>query len=101
MYVHYTGNVLIKPQWRNCKNTKDHIWTTDVNFKSPHSALSKMPDAFADDELENEWIVCGFWWYNNHFADITTSSCDLLNSFQAFCQDLDNQLQKFCIQFVH
>ena len=107
MYVHYTGSVLIKAQWRECtcnQNTDNHLWTTsDVNFKPVNTkdVLSTSLDTFTDDQPKNEWIVCGFWWYNNHFVDITTSTQDLLNSFQAFCQDLDKQLQKFCTQFVH
>ena len=104
MYVHYTGSVLIKAQWRECicsQNSENHLWTTsDVNFKLINTK-DVLSGSFSDDQPESEWIVCGFWWYNNHFVDITTNTQDLLNSFQAFCQDLDKQLQKFCTQFVH
>ena len=107
MYVHYTGNVLIKAHWKEFKcnqNTEDRPWKTssDVNFKSCDKNIFSSADIFTDDEYENEWIVCGFWWYNNHFVDLTSSAHDLLNSFQAFCQDVDKQLQRFCTQkFVH
>ena len=36
---------------------------------------------------------------NDYFADVTSSTSDLLNSFQAFCHDQDKQLQKFSMQF--
>ena len=104
MYVHYTGSVLFKAQWREYKCnqiTEDHLWTTsDINFKSDNKdILSSSLDTFTDDQPEKEWIVCGFWWYNNHFGDVTGATCDLLNSFQAFCQDQDKQLKKFCSNF--
>ena len=105
MYVHYTGSFLFKAQWRECKcnqNTEDCYWTTsNVNFKSDNDDIdSTSVDTFTDDQTEREWIVCGFWWYNNHFGDVTNATSNLLNSFQAFCQDQDKQLQKFCMQFI-
>ena len=104
MYVHYTGSVLIKAQLRKCKcnqNAENHLWTQPnvVNFES--NKLSTSLDCINDDRNESDWTVCGFLWYNNHFADKTSITYDLFNSFQTFCQDLDKQLQKFCMQFVH
>ena len=105
MYVHYTGSVLIKAQLRKCnQNTENHLWTQPgvVNFESNNKdILSTSLSSINHDSNENDWIVCGFWWYNNHFSDKTSITYDLFNSFQTFCQDLDKQLQKFCTQFVH
>ena len=105
MYVHYTGSVLFKAQWKECdcnQNTGDQLWaTSDVNFKfDDKDILSTSQDTYTDDQPEKKWIVCGFLWYNNHFVDATSGIGDLFNSFQAFCQDHDKELQKFCTQFV-
>ena len=62
MYVHYTGNVLFKAQWRKYKCnqiTEDHLWTTyDINFKSDNKdILSTSLDTFTDNQPEKEWII--------------------------------------------
>ena len=61
------------------QKTDDHLWTTsDINFKSDNKdILSSSLDTFTDDQPGKEWIICGVWWYNNHFADVTSATCSL------------------------
>ena len=71
MYVHYTGSVLFKAQWRKYKCNQIieyHLWTTsDINFKSDNEdILSSSLNTFADDQPDKERTVCGFWWYINY-----------------------------------
>ena len=117
IYVHYTGCFLIRPQWKQCSSEKLGTGATaswvesGVSWKESKTSLhspTRSVHRQDGDSVNVEDIgqsdslaVCGFWWYENHFADATAASRELLNQFQTFCQDQDNELQKFCSQFVH
>lgn len=114
IYMHYTGCFLIKPQ---CKQyNSENLWTdtttvswaessvswTESEIQSPTKTVPTKAESVEDIGQVGSSAVFGFWWYDNHFADTTAAnSRELLNQFQTFCQDQDDELQKFCSQFIH
>jgi len=116
LYIHYTGCFLIKPQYEQYNsenlwtNTTTVNWTessvswteSEITVQSPTKTVPTKASSLEDMGQSDPLAVCGFWWYDNHFADTTATNCqELLNQFQNFCQNQDNELQKFCSQFMH